>query len=410
MASAPGRRRPGAPGSWRARARSARLCRPPARATIRLIAAMPMATPVVVSAVRSGRRPALPSPTFSVSRQCRRGGGINGLLLADRRLARVELDRAAVDHAHHAARAPRHLGVVRDQDDRRPAAVEVLAAASRMPSPAVESRLPVGSSARIRPGPVGQRARDRHLLLLTARQTARRACCDAPSRPTSASRWRARRRRSSSSTPASVSGRATLSSTVIDGIEVERLEDRADPLQPVVGEVAVGQLAERAGRRRRRGRRSAGRGRPSARAAWSCRSRTGRRPRRTRPGRSRARRSAARSTCISSPPPNSRETESSRRPTAWPRRSWKLVRALGRRSAPAAAAGAGSTAGEARSAQRRATGAASRLRDGGRRRPMRRPLRRCGPGAVRLRDRDGIVPAASRARLGAAAGALLGAA
>src|SRR2546428_6842799 len=43
--------------------------RPPARATISVIAAIPMATPVVVSDVRSGRRPVPRSPTFSVSRQ-----------------------------------------------------------------------------------------------------------------------------------------------------------------------------------------------------------------------------------------------------------------------------------------------------------------------------------------------------
>ena len=39
---------------------------------------MPMATPMVVSAVRRGRRPALPSPTFTVSRQCIRAGGSTG--------------------------------------------------------------------------------------------------------------------------------------------------------------------------------------------------------------------------------------------------------------------------------------------------------------------------------------------
>src|SRR2546422_10712 len=45
---------------------------------MRLSAAMPMATPVVVSAVRRGRRPALPRPTLSVSRQCMRAREATG--------------------------------------------------------------------------------------------------------------------------------------------------------------------------------------------------------------------------------------------------------------------------------------------------------------------------------------------
>ena len=203
-----------------ARAGASRACwRPPASAMIRLRAAMPIATPVVVSVVRSGRRPALPRPTLSVSRQCIRAGGSTGSWLrtvglpASSSIARPSIIRTT----RRARRATSGSWVTRTTvAPRRFRSSSSLST----PSPAVESRLPVGSSARIRPG-----------RLARARATAT-FCCSPPdsrlarvrarfSSPTSASRWRARRRRSSSSTPASVRGSATLSSTVMDGMRLK---------------------------------------------------------------------------------------------------------------------------------------------------------------------------------------------
>ncbi len=89
-----------------------------------------------------------------------------------------------------------------------------------MTSPAAESRLPVGSSARIRPGRFASALAtatfccsppERRLTLVLARSA----------RPTSLSRWRALFVRSSSSMPASVRGSATLASAVIDGMRLK---------------------------------------------------------------------------------------------------------------------------------------------------------------------------------------------
>ena len=84
----------------------------------------------------------------------------------------IELDRAAVDHPHDAARPAGHLVVVGDEDDGRAAAVQVgKQLQDDLAGGGVEAarRLVREDQAR----PVGERARHRDLLLLAARQPAR---------------------------------------------------------------------------------------------------------------------------------------------------------------------------------------------------------------------------------------------
>ena len=165
---------------------------------------MPIATPVVVRAVRRGRRPALPSPTFSVSR---------------------------------------HLGVVGDQDHSGAAAVQVL---EELQNPLARSR--VEAAGRLvgqqQPRPVRERPRHRDLLLLAARE---------PARPRARAVFQPDQRQQVASALAALvdvhsrerQGQRHVVLHGHGGDQVEGLEDRADALQPVVGDLTVGQFAER---------------------------------------------------------------------------------------------------------------------------------------------------------------------
>src|SRR6266545_125004 len=97
---------------------------------------------------------------------------VDRLLAAHGRLAGVQLDRAAVDHAHHPPRVAGHLWVVRDEDDRGAAAVQVLEeTAHALAGPRVEAAR--GLVGQDQSGPVGQSAGDRDLLLLAAGKPSR---------------------------------------------------------------------------------------------------------------------------------------------------------------------------------------------------------------------------------------------
>src|SRR6266851_4338904 len=203
--------------SWlRASAGEARApWRPPARAAISVMAAMPMATPVVVSDVRSGLRTVARIPTLIVSRQLSRMGGVTGSWLrmvslpsatSSARPSIIRITRGARRATSGSCVTSTTVAPRRLRSSSNP----------RMTSPAAESRLPVGSSARISPG-----------RFASALATAT-FCCSPPdsrftrvrarfARPTSSRRCRARVLRSSRSTPARVSGSATFSSAVIDG-------------------------------------------------------------------------------------------------------------------------------------------------------------------------------------------------
>ena len=171
---------------------------------------------------------------------------VDGLLAAHRRLAGVELDGAPVDHAHHAARVAGDLGVVGDEDHGGASTVQVL---EELEHPLARCR--VKAAGRLvgedQPRPVGQGARNGYLLLLPPGEAAgarARTVFQADEgeqvpRPLAALlQLDAGERQGERNV---VLGRHR-------GDEVERLEDRADPLQPVVREVAVGKLAQRQAR------------------------------------------------------------------------------------------------------------------------------------------------------------------
>ena len=196
---------------------------------------------------RQGRPQRTPAraaePDFQGVAPVHAGRRIDRFLAPHGRLARVELDRLAVDHAHHAPGAPGNLGVVRDEHHGRSAAVEVVKQVEHtLAGGGVEAaRRLVGQD---QPGPVGQGTGHRDLLLLAAGQ-APSACPSAVLEPDQGKQVACplppvlqldagQRQRQ---------GDVVLHRHRRD--EVEGLEDRAHPLQAIVGEVAVGQLAER---------------------------------------------------------------------------------------------------------------------------------------------------------------------
>ena len=93
--------------------------------------------------------------------------GIHRLLAPHRGLAGVELDRAAVDHAHNAVGVARNLRVMRDQHHGRASSVEIL----EQPEYSLTGDR-VQAACRLigeeKPRPVCQRAGDGDLLLLAA--------------------------------------------------------------------------------------------------------------------------------------------------------------------------------------------------------------------------------------------------
>ena len=167
--------------------------------------------------------------------------GIDRLLAAHRRPACIELDRLAVDHAHDAACVAGDLWVVRDQHHRRAAPVQVLEelehdlARRRVKA----ARRLVGED---QPRPVGQRARHRDLLLLTARE-APRAGARTLFKPNQGKQVARPLAPVLELHPGQGQGQRDVVLNRHRGDEIECLEDRAHPLEPVVGQVAVGQLA-----------------------------------------------------------------------------------------------------------------------------------------------------------------------
>ena len=135
------------------------------------------------------------------------------------------------------------LWVVRDQDDGGAAPVEVV----QQPEDDFARRR-VQASRRLvgedQPGPVGQRSRHRHLLLLAARETIdprARAIPEADEVEQMPRPLRALLHLDAGE--GERQGDVLLRRHRRD--EVERLEDCAHALQPVVGEVRVGQLVDR---------------------------------------------------------------------------------------------------------------------------------------------------------------------
>ena len=137
-------------------------CAPWPRPTVSITAAMPIRMPSTVSVERIRCARSAPQPVRRVSaRSCRPAPGT-----ARRR-------RSAVVHVHDPLGARGDVVLVGDQHDR---AARACSSSNRPSTSAVdvESRLPVGSSARSSAGLGDQRAGDRDPLLLAA-ATARRA-------------------------------------------------------------------------------------------------------------------------------------------------------------------------------------------------------------------------------------------
>ena len=212
---------------------------PAPMAIIAMTAPTPMMMPSVVRNERSLLRRTARSATRSVCQ---------GFMTAPRRSTDVGARGRAASLARVETTCPSFTTTTRDansatsgswvtSDDRDPRPPSSWKSA--MTSTLVrESRLPVGSSARMTLRPRHERARDRDALLLPARElvgvvVAARREAHALERLA-----RARARRSRPRTPWYTSGSSTFSSALVRGEQVEVLEDEAEHVVADVRELA----------------------------------------------------------------------------------------------------------------------------------------------------------------------------